>query len=313
MNRQFLNRLKMILGERYEEAVQSFSVDKSPSFRINTLSVLEEEGVARLDELGFAYSKVVGLPNAYILKNKTKREFTDLKEYINGWYYLQSLSSMVPVYCLDERSAKESMVALDMCAAPGSKTSQLAAYMQNEGHIDGYDVSRQRIFQMKSVLGQLRVRNTDIHQADASNIWRKYGPVFDVVLLDAVCSGEGRFKAGDEKSYSDWDLKKVKKMAELQKRLIFSAVMCLKPGGELIYSTCTFSPEENEGVIDFALKKFEGAIEVEKIKMKEEIRSFAEGVTHWEGVDFDPRVALTARIIPDNEWDGFYIAKLRRN
>ncbi|MDQ3099157.1 MAG: RsmB/NOP family class I SAM-dependent RNA methyltransferase [bacterium] len=312
MDQLFLDRLYKIVGNSYDSVLASFSVDKLPSFRINTLVVSESEGIQRLSDLDFELEKIVGLDNAYLLKNKSKREFTDLQEYINGWYYLQSLSSMVPVSCIaQEITGKDRIIALDMCAAPGSKTSQLAGLLSNQGHIDAHDLSRQRIYQMKAVLAQLHVRNVDIHQSDASGIWRKYGPVFDIVLLDSVCSGEGRFRINDPKTFADWDLKKIKKMSEIQKRLMFSAIMCLKPGGVLIYSTCTIAPEENEAIIDFALSKFEGAIELEELPLHSD--SFISGLTEWEGQVFDERLRKSVRILGTETWDGFYVCKIRRN
>jgi NOL1/NOP2/sun family putative RNA methylase len=312
MDQLFLNRLHAIVGDAYPSVLGSFTVNKYPSFRVNTLVVSENMGINRLVELGFVIEKLEAIDNAYILKNKSKRELTDLEEYINGWYYIQSLSSMVPVACIaPDLGDTFRLTALDMCAAPGSKTSQLSGIMNNSGHIDAYDLSRQRIFQMKSVLAQLHVQNVDIHQGDASGIWRKYGPLFDVVMLDAVCSGEGRFRSNEEKTFLNWDLKKIKKMVELQKRLIFSAVMCLKPGGVLVYSTCTFAPEENEGVVDFALNKFEGAIEIEALPLHAD--SFTSGLTEWEGQSFDPRLHKSVRILGTTVWDGFFVCKIRRN
>ncbi len=313
MDQLFLDRLQILLGERYSEAVDSFEHDKLPSFRVNTLVISESEGIDVLQSNGFEIETVHSLPNAYLVKNKSKREFTDFPQYSQGWYYLQSFSSMVPVFALGDLTGR--LHALDMCAAPGSKTSQLAAVLDSRGLIDAYDLSRQRIFQMKAVLSQLHVKNVYIHQSDASGIWRKYGPVFDVVLLDAVCSGEGRFKTSEPKTYADWELRKVKKMVEIQKRLLFSGIMCLKPGGVLIYSTCTFSPEENEGIIHFALQKFEGAIDIEPIDLRPypPARSFVPGTTEWQGEIYDERISRAIRIVPDTTWDGFFVCRIKRN
>ncbi len=315
MDALFWDRLRMLFGDTYGAVVESFSIDKLPSFRVNTLVVPEEQGIARLRELGIVVETVPEIPLAYILTNRSKREFTDLEEYKNGWYYLQSLSSMVPVSTLvgEPVLSNDGLHALDMCAAPGSKTSQLAALIGGREEIYALDVSRQRIFQMKSVLRQLQVNNVLVSQSDASAIWKKFGPIFDIVLLDAPCSGEGRFKAADlQEEVADekkrWSLKNIERMAAIQKRLIFSAVMCLKQGGVLIYSTCTFAPEENEAVINFALEKFEGAIEIEPIS-----GNFLPGLTRWNSDVFDERLHKSARILPSESWDGFFVCKIRRN
>jgi NOL1/NOP2/sun family putative RNA methylase len=308
---EFIERLHVIAAADFDKVLNSYSGVKRPSIRINTLIIDEFQCVTRLKELGFELEQVVLFPVAYRVLNKSKRDLTDTDEYKKGWFYIQSLSSMLPVnILLKELEKSDRLNVLDMCAAPGSKTTQMAGVMKNLGHIVANDASKQRIYQLASNLKICGVKNTETLLYKGEFIWKKFGPVFDVVLLDAPCSGEGRFDLNDAKSYEDWSLNKVERLSQLQKQLIFSAVMCLKPGGTLLYSTCTMSPEENEEVIDFVLKKFEGAIDLEKIDLQE--HTFADGRLDWNGSTFDERLVKTMRVLPNAVWDGFYVAKIHR-
>jgi len=318
MDSLFLQRLKEIFGNDGDSVISSMNNETSAVVRVNTLVVDLDAGIGKLRDLGFQPEEAQTGMNAYILRARTKRDLTDTEEYKAGWYYIQSLSSMVPIWSIQEEVNEkidkgENLMALDMCAAPGSKTTQLAAIMQNKGKIIAYDVSRQRLYAFKANLDQQHVTNVHTQLGNSSGVWRKHGPVFDVVMLDAPCSGEGRFKGYDESTYSNWSLKRVHGLSAEQRRLLFGAVMCLKSGGVLVYSTCTFAPEENEAVVQFVLEKFEGAIEVEKISLKEKLpKIFTNGLESWNKDAFDSSIAHALRVKPEDEWEGFFVCKIRR-
>lgn len=323
MNSVFLARLEKIFGKDYSSVSESFALERRPSVRVNTLVVGEEEGFSGLERLGFKPQRVIEGENAFVLNGRTKRELTETEEYKNGWYYIQSLSSMVPVWSIAdevrERVTDDWMV-LDMCAAPGSKTSQLSAVMEGKGKIIALDTSRQRLYMLKSNMEQQKVSNVYPQLGNGTSIWKKYGPMFDIVLLDAPCSGEGRFSALDQKSYEDWSMKKVERLATEQKRLMFSAVMCLKQDGLLVYSTCTFAPEENEEIVQFALEKFDGALEVVESSVKRKAVSekndltdvLCPGLLEWNGKKINPEVHKAVRIKPNEMWEGFFVCVMRR-
>lgn len=204
-------------------------------------------------------------------------------------------------------------MVLDMCAAPGSKTTQLAAVMQGNGEVVALDSSRQRLYMLKSNLEQHHVTNVFPQLGNGTHIWRKYGPMFDVVLLDAPCSGEGRFSTKDPNSYADWSVKKIERVASEQRRLMFAAVMCLKQDGLLVYSTCTFAPEENEAIVQFALEKFDGALEVCFIDLHKQLPDvFVPGVAAWNGASFTEDISRAVRVKPNETWEGFFVCVLRR-
>jgi 16S rRNA (cytosine1407-C5)-methyltransferase len=316
MNDIFLSRLAHLYGSRADVIISRFSQDRVPTFRINTLRISLTDCELSLQQEGFVFEKSELLATGYILHNRSKRELTESSAYKNGWIYIQSFSSMLPIeeFSRSMPSLSSPVRALDMCAAPGSKTTQLAAVIHTTGEITAIDSSRDRFFILTRALRLYGATNVHVRLGHAEKLWRSYGPVFDFVLLDAPCSGEGRFSASELALSDDWSLKKVERLAALQKQLIFSAVMCLKPGGILIYSTCTMAPEENEAVIHFALEKFAGAIEVEPLAIcgfEQDV--FLPGVDHWEGALYDSRVRNSLRVIPDTLWEGFFVCKLRRN
>jgi 16S rRNA (cytosine1407-C5)-methyltransferase len=133
--------------------------------------------------------------------------------------------------------------------------------------------------------------------------------MFDRVLLDAPCSSEAKFSILNPRSYAFWSLRKIRESRKLQKRLILSAWESLRPGGRLLYSTCSFAPEENEAVLDFLLKKRRDA---EILPLELPVPNVMEGMAEWEKSRFDPSVARARRILPTEEMDGFFLALIEK-
>jgi len=170
-------------------------------------------------------------------------------EHLLGYYYVQEIASMLPVIAL---KPKKNETILDLCAAPGSKTSQLAAKMENTGTIIANDLKLGRMKILASNLERCGVSNTIITKQDGLELCRRLKREnfeFDKILIDAPCSGEGTIRS-TPKTLLMWNIKKIKSLSRLQKGLLSYAIEILRPGGEIIYSTCTHAPEENEGVID---------------------------------------------------------------
>jgi NOL1/NOP2/sun family putative RNA methylase len=197
---------------------------------------------------------------------------------------------------------------LDLCASPGSKTTQIAASMKNTGTLIANDVKLDRISILSANLEKTGVTNTIVTRNDAIQLCQKFqkqNMKFHRILLDAPCSGEGTLRSSS-KTFLMWNEKMVYKMSRLQKKLIANAIKCLKKDGTLVYSTCTHSPEENEEVIDFALKNF--PVKIEKIHLPLKTRP---GITKWHDKQFDPEVSKAHRIYPqDNDSEGFFLCKL---
>ena len=166
-----------------------------------------------------------------------------------GCFYLQEPSAMIPAYLLD---AKPGDIVLDLCAAPGGKSVQSSFLMNNQGLIISNDISKNRAFATSENAERLGLGNLLITNNDFSLIYQNYLNCFDKIILDAPCSGSGMFRK-DDKMMLDWSYQKVLKYAEIQKELILMSYQMLKPGGTMVYSTCSFSYEEDEEVIDYLL------------------------------------------------------------
>lgn len=299
----FLERLKTIVGrERYDQVVQSFSRPDILSVRVNTLKTTRSGIITRLKERNISFREVPWSAEALILEG-IPREELGRKDLINdGLLYCQSLSSMLPVLALAPRPGER---VLDMCAAPGSKTTQMAAMMNNEGEIVAVEAIRQRSYKLRAVIEQTGAANVAVTVLDGRRF--KSEQPFDKILIDAPCSSEGRFHLAHPKTFAYWSPRKIKEMTRKQRGLLLSASRLLKPGGTMVYSTCTFSPEENEGVVDWLLRKTQGSLDVETIDMKD-IPHYP-CLSQWQEKVFDPRVTKCLRILPADGMEGFFIAK----
>ena len=183
--------------------------------------------------------------------------------------------------------------------------------MGNQGSIWAVESVRGRFFRLRDNLARHGAANVQTHLADGTRFWRRHPERFDRVLLDAPCSSEGRFRADEPKTYAYWSEKKIAESSRKQRRLCYAAVQCLKPGGVLVYSTCTFAPEENEAVINRVLRQFAGALTVEDIALP--FDNVAAGLSQWRGKKaFDDQVQRAKRILPLRGMEGFFVCRLRK-
>lgn len=303
----FVDRIQPLFLDKADDIIQSFEHKRLPSIRINILKSSKNEIETYLNAYGIHYKCVAGIPEALIVESLSTREITTLPIYTDGKIYIQSLSSMLPVRVLDPQPGES---ILDMAAAPGSKTTQLAAHSNNQAYITANDIDRGRIFKLKAIIQQQGAQNISITTIPGQTIWQKYPEYFDKVLLDAPCSMEGRFDCADKKSYEHWSLRKVKNLSRLQQWLLRSALSSTKVGGTIIYSTCTISPEENEGVINWLLEKEQGAVAIQEIELPG--IEYMDGLTSFENRSFDAEISKSKRIVPSAYFEGFYIAKLKK-
>jgi NOL1/NOP2/sun family putative RNA methylase len=249
------------------------------------------------------------------IANDSERNLQDLQpgelgralEHLLGYYYIQEIASMLPALVLNP---KENERVLDLCASPGSKTTQIAARMENLGLLFANEVKIGRIKILASNTERCGVMNIIITKRDGIALCKRFKEenfLFDKILLDAPCSGEGTIRS-TPKTLEMWNIKTIENLSKLQKSMIASAIEILKPNGELVYSTCTHAPEENEEVIDFALKNLN--VKIEKINLPIKTRA---GITKWKEKSYSPDVKLSCRIYPqDADTEGFFISKIRK-
>lgn len=301
----FLDRIKTLLGDETQKFLEWIMLPTKPSIRVNTLKISEQELKKRLEKK-WKITKVFN--NAFQINSQLlPGELGKALEHQLGYYYIQELASMIPPFALEP--TKQDIV-LDLCAAPGSKTTEIAALMENQGTIIANDIRLDRITALNSNLERCGVTNTIVTKMNGITLCKKLakaGFFFDKILVDAPCSGEGTIRSSPE-TLKIWNLNMVKGLANLQKKLVAAALDCLKPQGILVYSTCTHAPEENEMVIDFALKNFK--VKLEQVSLPLKTR---QGITEWQNTKLNPELKKCVRIWPqDNDTEGFFIAKLRK-
>ncbi|HZE87410.1 MAG TPA: RsmB/NOP family class I SAM-dependent RNA methyltransferase [Methylomirabilota bacterium] len=304
---KFLERLKKLYGEKELKMVlQAIATKPLPSFRTNTLKITTVELTKMLRDQAFIIEAIPWYHDAFLLKNRSIRELTETAMYKQGFLYIQNLSSIIPSLVL---APKPQDKILDLCAAPGSKTTHIASLMANSGEIVANDLSRQRLYKLSANLIMYGITTIKTLNIPGQTLWKKFPEYFDKTLVDVPCSMEGRIVLSDPESYQDWKLGKIKELATKQKYLLRSAISATKVGGTIVYSTCTLAPEENEGVIDWILKKEGNAVAVEKIEIDK--LDCAPGITSWNK-PYNPQVAKTSRILPSTTMEGFFVAKLRK-
>jgi len=226
------------------------------SIRVNTLKTEVDDFLKRFDKYGLNYIPIPWCREGFWVEDQQSEHLNNeiglgnLPEHLQGLFYIQEASSMLPPIALCDPTSFEQddeLLILDMAAAPGSKTTQLAAMVNNSGLVLANEMSASRVKVLHANLVRCGVSNTCMTQFDGRKLGERLSGLFDYVLLDAPCGGEGTVRK-DPNALKNWQLSKVEEIAKLQKQLILTAYQCLKPGGRLVYSTCTLSPEENQQV-----------------------------------------------------------------
>jgi len=308
----FLERLTDIVGPSLFREIEKTFVERPTTFRVNIIKAKREDIVEHLNSNGFKIRQIPWYKDAFVLLNKTKRELCDLEIYEQGKIYVQSLASMIPPLVLDPQPGEK---VLDLTAAPGSKTSQIAALMKQDGELVANDNNKIRFFKLKHNMEVLGV-NAKLRMEHGADLCREYPEYFDRILLDAPCSAEARFIDGDPKTYGYWKEHKIKEMAYKQRQLLFSAWTALKPGGTLVYSTCTFAPEENEVQISRLIERNDD-VEILDISAQGGPASGWKrlpAVKQWKNHQIHPEVVKKAmRIMPTKEIEGFFVCKIKKH
>ncbi|HWO54177.1 MAG TPA: RsmB/NOP family class I SAM-dependent RNA methyltransferase [Paenibacillus cookii] len=243
----FQERMKSLLQDQYERFIASYDHDPYSGIRVNTLKISVGDLLAsspwQLKPIPWCGTGFYTEPG----DRPGKHPY-----YHAGLYYIQEPSAMAPVELLDVRPGDR---VLDLCAAPGGKSTQIAAKLQGEGLLISNDLNQERTKALAKNLELYGVRNGVVLQEHPERIAASFPAFFDKILVDAPCSGEGMFRK-DEDMVRQWTEESPDKYAAMQREILKSAANMLKPGGRIVYSTCTFSPEENEAIIaEFLLEQ----------------------------------------------------------
>ncbi len=300
LKKEFVERSKQLLGDEYKEYLDILFVPLKNAIRVNTLKIRKEDLIKRLKEKGWVLEQIPWCKLGYWVKKPETRLGATL-EYFLGYYYNQEAASMIPPLLME---LKEGQRILDIAASPGSKTTQIAGLINDEGVIVANDVRIDRISILKANLQRMGVRCAILTKR--SKGFPELENYFDRVLVDAPCSGEGIIR---KKPYVavQWNKRNFKHLSRVQKNILLNAYNTLKPGGILVYSTCSLAPEENEEVVNFLLQKTNAKLLPTKLKgLKAK-----PGVVEWEKKQFDESIKLCSRIYPHlNDTEGFFVAKI---
>ena len=231
----FLAKMRRLLGDEFDAFLSAYTLPRNVGLRLNPRK--------RTAPLPFCGEKIPWEPNGYYYDPSTR---PGLHPYHDaGVYYLQEPSAMAPARLLAPQAGER---VLDLCAAPGGKSTQLAAAMDGQGLLVCNEIHPKRAKILSSNIERMGVPNALVLNEHPARLAERFPAYFDRILVDAPCSGEGMFRKEDA-AVNDWSEETVVMCAARQREILESAAAMLRPGGRLVYSTCTFSPEENEGVI----------------------------------------------------------------
>ncbi|MEJ5351567.1 MAG: RsmB/NOP family class I SAM-dependent RNA methyltransferase [Melioribacteraceae bacterium] len=295
------NYIKKNFGEEYFQKYKEFYDSNYKSCVRFSRKVNPELLIKNLKEYGIELKKIESIKNSYqVIEGEELIGKTIY--YILGHYYIQSLSSMIPAEVLNP---EENDKVLDLCAAPGSKTTQLSDLMNNKGTLIANDISLDRLKVLMFNLDKMNIVNAGVLNKKGELLSKSFENYFDKILVDAPCSALGIVQKRGEVS-NWWNINKIGNIAEVQYKLLLSAIKMLKTGGTLVYSTCTLTLEENELVLNKILKKYP----VELKEMNLSIKS-KPAFTKYENEELNHSISKARRILPwEVNSEGFFVAKL---
>ena len=293
MEKQIPQFLKDLLIEQYGEEISAkiengYKAQRPVTLRVNNLKTSLEKAKEKLDEAQIEYETISWYEKALIIKNVREEEIRKLEIYDNGEIYLQSLSSMLPPIILEPKAGEN---ILDMTAAPGGKTTEIAALTENKAYITACEKNKIRAERLKFNLQKQGVKSANIMVEDARKLSDYFS--FDKILLDAPCSGSGAENIFDK----NFSKELVERSVKFQEELLSKALKILKPGGEMVYSTCSILKQENEKVLERVLSKGNAQIEPITVQDIEVLPS---------------KIAETITVCPTENYEGFFVAKIKK-
>jgi len=291
-------RYKQIYGEQFE---RKDSEKNLWTVRVNILKISVEEMKKIFAKKGWQFEQIPFIDEGFWLH--TQENITKTAEHALGYFFSQNASSMIPPLILDPQPHD---VILDLAASPGSKTTEMAAMMQDSGCIVANDIRHERLKALRGNLQRCGVMNAIVTKSFGESFWN-FGVKFSKILLDVPCSATGTF---NPRIWQETSGSSIIMLSRLQKRLLESAAKMLEREGVIIYSTCSLEPEENEENIDFAVRKL--GLSAEKIKAKLKNVETVAGITEWDGRTFDDQAANAVRVVPSERAEGFFACVLRK-
>lgn len=290
----FLSRMKEMLGNEYSNFLASFDAPRTYGLRVNTSKITCEE----FEKLApFSIRSIPWIKNGYFYDEDVRP--SRCPYYQAGLYYLQEPSAMTPASRIPIEPGDR---VLDLCAAPGGKATATGAALRGQGLLVANDISTSRARALLRNLELFGISNVFVANETPDKLTKAFPEFFDKIILDAPCSGEGMFRK-EEALAKDWTPEKSQDLAEIQKELSLQAADMLRPGGLMLYSTCTFAPIEDEQTVSYLL---ENRPDMELIEM-EDYEGFSHGVPEWG--NGNPELAKCIRIFPHKmNGEGHFLA-----
>jgi len=317
LSKNFLEKLNFIYSKEEIKIIEEWFKTPNPTvFRINTLKT-DFDALEELRQNWFELEKIPYLSNSYkILKNWDTR-ISETKSFKEGYIYLQWITSQIPVELAKIPDNLKNFKALDLTAAPGWKTSQLACKMKNNWEIIANELNKIRFEKLSYTIKNQQVKNTKLLNKDArelKNIFKKES--FDLIIADLPCSAEWRINLEKEKTYKYLEKPWInKRNYKLQQDILKNTIDLLKTGWELIYSTCTLDPLENEGIVHYILSNFKN-LEVSDISsffnqkwLKEISKPW---IKKYKKYIFRNEVSKAIRLLPSKETEWFFVVKFKK-
>ena len=289
----YMNMLK----EQYSDSdikkiIDGYSKKRKTTIRVNTLLSNNSEVLDIFNKLNIEYDHVPFYDNAFIIKNRNEIDLYELDLLKEGKIYMQSLSSMLPPIIMEPKEHED---ILDMAAAPGGKTTEIAALTNNNSKITAVEFNKIRAEKLRYNIKKQGCTKVYVLESDSKKLDDFFK--FDNILLDAPCSGSGTLDLNNDRTFKYFTEKLIKKSSETQLELLKKALMILKPGKTMIYSTCSILSIENEDVVSKVMKQFN--CEIVPINV--------------EGVELLPtKIEGTMVVCPNELYEGFYIAKIKK-
>jgi 16S rRNA (cytosine1407-C5)-methyltransferase len=308
MIKDFTNSINEIYKDNASKVIAGLKQVQPTTFRINRCKADPNEVITSLQNLGYVIRKGP-LENSYYFENEPNGQYiSDTEPFKNGQIYIQEFSSMIPPILLDP---KPNDYILDISAAPGSKTTQIADIAKNEAKIVAIERNPIRIKTLEhniALQGSKEIRTLLGNGIKFDKRHPEFVNSFDKVLVDAPCSSEGQINLNNPNSYKYWKIYKRKEMSKIQKGLLIAGFRMLRKRGTLVYSTCTFGVEENELVLDWFMDKVKDEAKIEKITLP--FDNTLQGKTIWEQKKLHPSISNSKRILPNKYFTGFFVAKI---
>jgi len=295
------------ITERYSEIIdkptdfiESINKPLKQSFRINLIKGEKEDVINKIKAYDSEIKNVNWCDNAFV-SNLTN--LGSSIEHFSGQIYIQELTSMIPPLIAQDLLHENKII--DCCAAPGSKTTQIADIMENKGHIIANDSRHARIKSLRGNLDRLGITNTTVTLRDFKSFPNTEAEVY---FVDAPCSSEGTVRKKNAVARK-WKERDYERFNKIQKGLLKKACQMAPIGSTVVYSTCTFAPEENEDVVNTIIN--EENMEIKKINL--DGMKFGKGITNWKNTEYEKDIEKCARIWPHhNDTDGFFIARMEK-